>query len=343
MVQTSMHALGDEASPAITAMSDGPANRPAPRDGPPAPQTGPGTPSQAPPPGPDRSGPPETPSGKGAGDENFPVGSFLLPAHLRPHVARFYDFARAADDIADNPDLAPQDKIARLDAFEAALTGEPGYGEGYEKPLALRETLRETGVSDRHARDLLAAFRQDAVKLRYANWQELVQYCTLSANPVGRFLLDLHREPRTAHIHSDALCTVLQVINHLQDCGDDYRAFHRVYIPEDWMAAEGVSVADLDARALEPGMRRVMDRMLAEVDTLLASADRLPGALTGRRMAMESAVIVTLAHRLTNRLRKGDPLATRVALSKGDFAVAGLWGAVSGFFAPGRTPRKGKR
>ncbi len=280
---------------------------------------------------------PEAPPSKGADDENFPVGSFLLPAHLRPHVARFYAFARAADDIADSPDLAPEDKIDRLDAFEAALTGAAGYDVGFDKAHSLRATLQETGVSDRHARDLLAAFRQDAIKLRYANWDELIGYCTLSANPVGRFLLDLHREPTSAHAHSDALCTALQINNHLQDCGDDYRTLHRVYIPEDWMAQEGVSIADLDAPALEPGMRRVLDRMLDGVDDLLNSADKLAGSLNGRRMAMESAVIVKLAHRLAGRLRKADPLAGRVALTKLDFMTCGIAGAVSGFFAPRRS------
>lgn len=283
----------------------------------------------------------EVPATRDANGENFPVGSFLLPAHLRPHVATFYAFARMADDIADSTELSAEEKIDLLNAHEAALDGAPGYNAGYEKARALRESLRETRVTDRHARDLLAAFRQDAVKLRYANWRELVDYCTLSANPVGRFLIDLHGEPKEAHRASDALCTVLQVLNHLQDCGEDYRKMHRVYLPSDWMEAEGVSVADLAAPALEPGMRRVIDRCLDEVDKLLVQADDLAGGLASRRFAMECAVIVHLAHRLTRRLRAGDPLAGRVALSKVDFAFSGVTGAVTGFFSaqPSRRTR----
>ncbi|MFP3943600.1 MAG: squalene synthase HpnC [Alphaproteobacteria bacterium] len=275
---------------------------------------------------------PETPSGKGSDDENFPVGSWLLPRKLRPTVAAFYAFARAADDIADNPDLDPQDKIARLDAFEAALIGEPGYGAAFAKAHRLRDALRAARVTNRHARDLLSAFRQDAVKLRYAHWGELIGYCERSANPVGRFLLDLHGEDRANYGPSDALCTVLQILNHLQDCGDDYRALNRVYIPQGWIAEEGARTEQLGGDALTPGLRRVIGRMLDECDDLMEEARRLPGVLKSRRLAAESAVIVRLAGRLGGRLRKGDPLATRVALTRLDFLRAGVGGIREGLF-----------
>ncbi|MEL7000144.1 MAG: squalene/phytoene synthase family protein, partial [Pseudomonadota bacterium] len=104
-------------------------------------------------------GPIETPSGKEAGTENFPVASLLISPTLRPHVMCFYAFARAADDIADNPALSSDDKIRRLDLFEAGLDGIGSVA----KALMLRDSLTETNVTDRHARDLLQAFRQDAV------------------------------------------------------------------------------------------------------------------------------------------------------------------------------------
>jgi len=277
---------------------------------------------------------PETPSGKGSGDENFPVGSFLLPKALRPHVAAFYAFARAADDIADNGALGPEDKIDRLNALEAALIGRPGFGAAYDKAHRLRESLAATGVSDRHARDLVAAFRQDAVKSRYADWQELLGYCELSANPVGRFLLDLHGERRSGYEKSDALCTVLQILNHLQDCQKDYLALDRVYIPQDWMEAEGASVVDLASPALNKSMRAVLDRMLARIDVLLMAARELPAALADRRLAMESSTIVRLAVRLASRLKRQDPLASRVALSKLDFLAAGVAGIHEGWRGP---------
>ena len=278
----------------------------------------------------------ETPSGKGAGDENFPVGSFLLPKPLRPHVATFYAFARAIDDIADNPELSSEEKISRLKAFDAALKGAPGYGEEFAKAHRLRESMAAMNVPTKHGSDLIAAFVQDSVKSRYANWDELLGYCALSANPVGRYLLDLHGEDPRGYLYSDALCTVLQIINHLQDCGDDRRELDRVYIIGDWLAEEGGAIEDLDKPATSPALRKVMDRMLAGCDALMVDARQLPAALKSKHLAMESAVIINLAARLIARLKKGDPLATRVALSKIDFATCGLTGMVGGFFAAGR-------
>jgi len=269
----------------------------------------------------------ETPSGKSTATENFPVGSFLLPAPLRPHVATFYGFARTIDDIADNPQLAPDDKIARLDGFAAALTGKAA-GPGFEKAERLRESLAATGVTPQHGLDLVAAFKLDAVKLRYADWNDLIEgYCMLSAAPVGRYLLDLHGEARSGYRASDALCNALQVLNHLQDCQDDYRQLNRVYLPQDWLAAAGSKVEELDAAAASPGVRRVIDRCLDGTDELIAIARTLPGQLKSRRLAMESAVIVRIAERLSRLLRRRDPLAGRVKLSGRQFlgcAVSGI-------------------
>ncbi len=278
----------------------------------------------------------EAPSGKGAADENFPVGSFLLPKRLRPHVATYYAFARAIDDIADDEALGPAEKIRRLKAFDAALRGEPGYGAEFEKAHALRGSMRETGVPTIHGSDLVAAFVQDCEKLRYHSWDEVVGYCEKSANPVGRYLLDLHGEEKSGYRYSDALCTVLQIVNHLQDCADDKRTLDRVYVIDSWLAEEGGSVADIDGDKCSPALRRVIDRMLDGCDALIVDARRLPFALKSRHLAMESAVIVRLAGRLIELLRKGDPLAGRVALKKPDFAFAGIVGAVSGFLAAGR-------
>ena len=267
----------------------------------------------------------ETPSGKGAGDENFPVGSILLPRRLRPHVAVFYAYARAIDDIADNPDLAPEDKVSRLDGFDKALLGQ-NDDPAYAKAQRIRESLKQCGVTVQHCRDLISAFKQDAVKLRYDDWDDLIDYCDRSAAPVGRYLLDLHGESRDGYPANDALCNALQVLNHLQDCGDDYRALNRVYLPQDWMAAAGVTVEALDAPALSPGLRRVVDQCLDRTDELIALARTLPGRLKSRRLAMESAAIVNIAARLSTHLRRRDPLAERVELSKPEF----MWCCVKG-------------
>lgn len=267
----------------------------------------------------------ETPSGKGAGDENFPVGSWLLPKELRPDVAVYYAFARAIDDIADNPALAPADKIARLEGFAAAVEGrnaDPAFAKGH----AVARMFARTGIPKRHGLDLIEAFLQDAVKSRYATWAELIGYCERSAAPVGRFLLDLHGEDPALHPLSDALCNALQVINHLQDCAKDHATLDRVYLPSDWMAAEGAGVADLARPAATPGLRRVLDRCVAGTEDLLKDARRLAKALRSRRLAAETAVIVAVADKLTARLARRDPLAERVELGPLGFAGAAASG-----------------
>lgn len=276
----------------------------------------------------------EAPSGKGAADENFPVGSWLLPARLRPHVARYYAFARAIDDIADDPLLAADDKINRLDLFARALR-DPTLARqpGLEKAAAARAMLDETGIPDRHCLDLISAFKQDAVKLRYESWDELIDYCDRSASPVGRFLLDLHGEDRAGYVSSDALCNALQVINHLQDCGKDRAALDRVYLPTDWLSSAGEHVEALDRPRSSPGLRRVLDQCLEGTRGLLLEADRLAGRLRSRRLAMESAVIVAVAWRLVDELSRRDPLAERVVLTKPQFLACGAKGVAKALLA----------
>jgi len=279
------------------------------------------------------SGVVETPSGKGRRDENFPVGSWLIRRDLRPHVHAFYRFAREADDIADNGGLPAAEKVRRLERMGAVLDGAPGNKDGTDdapSAVAMRASLRVTGVTAQHCHDVLTAFKQDATKLRYRDWDDLMNYCRYSAAPVGRQLLDLHGESRATWGPSDALCDALQVLNHLQDCAEDYRHLDRVYMPEPWLHAEGVRVEDLRAASSIPGLRRVIDRLLDGTDALIATARALPGAVKSPGLSRECAAIVTLATRLAARLRRGDPLAMRVKLSPIDFVLATLIGVVRG-------------
>jgi squalene synthase HpnC len=270
----------------------------------------------------------ETPSGKDAAGENFPVGSILLPAALRPHVAAFYAFARAADDIADNPALAPDHKIGRLNRMAEAIEGGLAGDGALTKAHRMRDSLAATGVPTRHCLDLLDAFRQDAVKRRYEDWDDLMSYCNRSAAPVGRYLMDLHGEEKALWPPADALCNALQVLNHLQDCAEDYREMDRVYIPEPWLAAEELDVEALSAAASAPGLRRVLDRLLDGVDGLLDEAAPLAGRMKSRRLAMETAAIQAIARNLAALLRRRDPLAGRVKLDRIRYVACmleGIW------------------
>ena len=276
----------------------------------------------------------ETPSGKGAGDENFPVGSFLIDKELRPHVQAYYSFARAIDDIADSPELPAESKLDRLSAMDSALIGEAGHdGAEFGKAIALRKSMLHTGVQFRHARDLIVAFKQDAVKNRYETWDELMEYCNYSAAPVGRYLLELHGETEAAFEYSDALCNALQVINHLQDCADDYREIDRVYLPSGWMEAAGENTDALSAGKASPGLRAVIDQCLNETTELMTTAAQLPRNLGSRRLCLESSIIIRIAYRLLSELRRRDPTAERVKLSKFDYYRCAVTGSLAGLLS----------
>lgn len=249
--------------------------------------------------------------------ENFPVASFLLARALRPKVLGFYRFVRTADDIADSPALAPEEKLARLDALERALD-DPATGEPAARPL------HASGCGTGEARRMLAAFRQDARQARHADWASLEAYCAASANPVGRMLLRLHGESAPGVTEaSDALCTALQVLNHLQDLVPDREALGRIYLPLSWMDLAGGEAAFF-APAGAARRRAVLDAALACVEERLDAAAALPRLVASRRLAMEAAVTLALARRLLDRLRAADPVAGRVSLTKADAARAFL-------------------
>ncbi len=262
-------------------------------------------------------------SGKGHRDENFPVASWLVRRELRAPILAFYRFARAADDVADHPDAPPDQKLAQLARMETALRGGGGNAEG----TALRAVLEDHGLTDRHAFDLLEAFRRDVTKKRYADWADLMDYCRYSAAPVGRFVLDLHGESHTLWPANDALCTALQVINHLQDCGKDHRALDRVYIPLDALAAEGASVDDLSATHGSPALLRTIEALANRTAGLLEQSRHFAPAIADRRLALEVGAIQALAEDLTTRLAHRDPLSQRVHHRKVEAARVSLCGA----------------
>ncbi len=264
-------------------------------------------------------------SGKDRGDENFPVGSILIDRKLRPHVHAYYAFARNADDIADSPTLRPADKIARLNVMEAVLTGQRDTGSPSAERL--RTSLAQTKVPRVHATDLLIAFRADATKSRYATIDELYHYCRYSAVPVGRYLIDLHKESHECYAASDALCVSLQVLNHLQDCAKDLADLDRCYLPQALLDHFGASVEDLRRPKETPGLRRVFVTLLDRIDRLNQAAAELPQITRNRRLRLESAVILRLARRLGRRLAQNDPLATRVKLSSTDGLLSAIGAA----------------
>ncbi len=262
--------------------------------------------------------------------ENFPVASLLIAPRHRAAILAYYRFARGADDVADSSNLSPQQKLDGLDAFEATLTGR---SEAVEAAKPLRAVLAaDRRLSARHALDLLAAFRMDAVKTRYANWDELMHYCAYSAAPVGRFVLDVHGESEVTWEASDALCSALQVINHLQDCALDYRNLDRVYIPLDALAHERIGVEALTAEKASPQLRACLDGLIARTAALVEQGARLPAEVADLRISLETAVIARLAERLVAILRERDPLSEETHLSKPAALGVACFGVASGLF-----------
>ena len=264
-------------------------------------------------------------SGKGATDENFPVASHLIAKKHRPAVMAFYDFVRAADDVADNATLPAQEKLALLDRMEASLLGRED-SEPVARPL--RAVLAERRLSAQHALDLLAAFRLDCTKSRTADWDDLIHYCSLSAMPVGRYVLDVHGESQATWAASDAVCAALQIINHLQDCGKDYRNIDRVYIPQDALDREGVSVEALGASQASPALLAVLRGLALRTLDLLDEGSMLPRQVADFRLGMETAVIIDLARHLTRTLIGHDPLSQKVHHGKAMFLRIGAVAAL---------------
>jgi hydroxysqualene synthase len=268
-------------------------------------------------------------SGKGHRDENFPVASWLIALRHRGPILAFYNFVRTADDIADHATLPAAEKLKLLDRLDAGLSGRD---DSDAVAVRLRGELAAHNLSPKHAQDLLAAFRLDVTKLRYRDWDDLMGYCALSAMPVGRFVCDVHGESRDCWPANDALCAALQIINHLQDCKDDYRKLDRVYIPQDALAASGATVEALDAPQASPPLLICLQRLAGHTERLLCESDDFPVQINDWRLGLEVSVINTLAHRLTRVLMTRDPLRDRVHLGVPGvlgFTMAGIIGGAS--------------
>jgi squalene synthase HpnC len=259
-------------------------------------------------------------SGKGHRDENFPVASFLIAARHRPAVLAFYRFVRFADDIADHPTALPEEKLRLLEEMRATLAGD---SDASPEGVNLRAVLAEKNLTPVHALDLLEAFRRDVTKLHYRDWDDLLDYCRYSAMPVGRFVLDVHGESRDTWPANDALCAALQIINHLQDCGKDYRALNRVYIPEEALAAAGAERAALGAPAASPALKSVITGLARKNAGLLDKSRNFARQLQDTRLALEVDLIQTLAEDLNTKLIRRDPLSQTVHHSKP--AIAALF------------------
>jgi len=262
-------------------------------------------------------------SGKTHRDENFPVASWIIHPRHRALILAFYNFVRTADDIADHATLGERDKLNYLDLLEAELLGQ---GDSQPEAVNLRAALAQRSMPPRHALDVLIAFRMDVTKLRYENWDEVIHYCRYSAMPVGRFMLDVHGESTSTWAASDALCAGLQINNHLQDCGKDYRDLNRVYLPRDALAAAGASVEALGQKQASAPLLQCLHALAARTEILLNESKPLSAEVRDLRLGLEISVIQAFADKIVRLLKVRDPLSQTVHLGPTELIAHSLGG-----------------
>jgi len=263
--------------------------------------------------------------------ENFPVASLLLPKSVRRHVAAIYAFARPADDAADEGELSVDERLRRLDLWERALeSATAGNGSG---PVftALGETLRTTNIPPRLLRDLLAAFRMDAAGGGFESEDDLLDYCRLSANPVGRLLLHLfgYADPDRV-VLSDDICTGLQLVNFWQDISVDVPR-DRINIPRRTMARFGYTMEELRGGVDSQNFRSLVSYLNGVAEEYLQRGAALPSSIPSLRLRLELRATVRGGLTMVSKVRElgGEVLQRRPRIGSFDLlrlAVATVMG-----------------
>lgn len=260
--------------------------------------------------------------------ENFPVASLLLPQPQRDAIAAIYAYARKADDFADEPEFA-KDRVRLLQAWMRNLelpAKDPIF-------MALHDSIRRYKLPKKLLADLVRAFLQDCRKARYRNFEEVLAYCKLSADPVGRLVLRVFAlDSAEACAESDAICTALQLANHWQDLASDVTTRDRIYLPQDEMKRYKVSEQGLKAKQFTPGLGTLMRLQVDRAETLFARGEGLPSRLGGR-LGLEVRLTLLGGRRILEKIRAQsyDTLAQRPKLGSLDAAGLvwkGLWGRV---------------
>lgn len=262
--------------------------------------------------------------------ENFPVISFLLPTEFKNHIAIIYWYARTADDIADEGKFSQQERIKKLDEFrhrfESIINGKCINDLEY----CLLNTIKEKKLTVQYFFDLLIAFKQDVIKHRYGNFDELINYCKHSANPVGRLILELfgYREEKL-NIQSDKICTALQITNFLQDTLNDFDK-GRIYLPQDEIMRFGVDEKMFELNENNLNLKRLIQFNVERAQLMFDDGRGLLQSLNGG-LKIEISWTINGGERILDKIRKNDfnILNKRLSLNKFDFASIFLRSLIS--------------
>jgi squalene synthase HpnC len=262
--------------------------------------------------------------------ENFPVASFLIKKELRKHVAIIYWFARTADDIADEGNAAVDERLNQLNLFEHRFLKSLDGNFVDEFDEALFTTITERKLSKEHFLNLIKAFRQDVVKSRYENFDELMQYCSLSANPVGRLILELHNiRDEDAFQLSDKICTALQLTNFYQDTMIDYEKT-RIYYPLDEMKKFNVTEKVFELKDFTLNLQSLIKLNVDRTFNLFNEGAALSEYLSGR-LKYEIKWTIAGGIEILNKIKKNKyNIFIRPKLSKKDFFILLIKSFVNG-------------
>jgi squalene synthase HpnC len=257
--------------------------------------------------------------------ENFPTASRLLPKRLRRATAAIYSFARRADDIADEGKESPASRHQRLDEFSSYLQ-KIVAGQSIEDPtfIALADVVDKHQIPVSLFERLLTAFRMDVDKQRYANFNELLEYCHCSANPVGELVLRLHKQASEENIGlSNLVCTALQLINFIQDIDEDLFIRNRIYIPISEMEDNHVTEEMLLTHSQNNDVQTLVTYQLARAKNMLLEGSRLIENLSGRLRWVVRLTVVS-ALQITHKLEQRRNIYQRPVLKLPDWCVIAL-------------------
>jgi squalene synthase HpnC len=261
--------------------------------------------------------------------ENFPVASQLLPRGFRQPITVIYAFARTADDFADEGNRSSAERLKLLNDYESRLqhliAGVPGSDPVF---IALADVIKRYALPIGLFQDLLSAFSQDVTKQRYENFDEVMDYCRRSANPVGRLLLYLYNEADAKNLSlSDQICTSLQLINFLQDLLQDYDEHQRIYLPQDEMRKYQVSETYLQNHTSDAAMQELIQIQIQRARALLLAGAPLGNKLPGR-IGLELRMIIQGGMRILQKLENNNGnVFLRPRLNKYDY-LGIFWNAL---------------